>query len=291
MKLNHDVVTTPPRPAATVMLLRDAADGLEVFMVRRHGLSDVLGGAYVFPGGKVDREDGLSELLARVDQPVQALHAALGEPTLPADTAASMYVAALRETFEEAGLLLATDERPLDIARAQALSRDGVPFTEMLQQLDIRLAVGRLVPWTRWITPVVPSIQAKRFDTRFFAVHVGDDAVARHDERETTESEWLSPRKALDRYWAREISLAPPQIMTLAHLARHRSAASALDEARGRTPPVIQPEPMNIDGYRVVAYPGDARHPLSARAIPGPSRLIFREERFEPVDGFESLFA
>ena len=84
MKLNHDVVTTPPLPAATVMLLRDAADGLEVFMVRRHGLSDVLGGAYVFPGGKVDREDGLPELLARVDQPVQALHAALGEPGLPA---------------------------------------------------------------------------------------------------------------------------------------------------------------------------------------------------------------
>ena len=65
MKLNHDVVTTPPRPAATVMLLRDAPGGLEVFLVRRHGLSDVLGGAYVFPGGKVDREDADDRALAR----------------------------------------------------------------------------------------------------------------------------------------------------------------------------------------------------------------------------------
>jgi 8-oxo-dGTP pyrophosphatase MutT (NUDIX family) len=290
MKLNHDVVTTPPRPAATVMLLRDAAEGLEVFLVRRHGLSDVLGGAFVFPGGKVDKEDASEALIARVDRPAHELHTALGEPELPVATAASMYIAALRETFEEAGLLIATDDKPLDAERAQALSREGLGFGALLEQLDIRLAVGRLVPWTRWITPIIPSVQSKRFDTRFFAVHVSDAAVARHDERETTESEWLAPRAALDRYWAREINLAPPQIMSLAHLARHRTVASAMAEARGRTPPVIQPEPLTFEGSRVVAYPGDAGHPLTARAMPGPTRLIFRDDRFEPLDGYEALF-
>ncbi len=291
MKLNHAVVTTRPRPAATVMLLRDGANGLEVFMVRRHGESDVLGGAYVFPGGKVDADDAHPDLLARVGVPVERLHAELGEPELPAATAASMYVAALRETFEEAGLLLGAGPRPVDAERARALARDGLSFAEILARMDTGLAVARMVPWSRWITPVIPSVQAKRFDTRFFAVEVDPDAVARHDERETTDSVWLSPRQALERYWAREISLAPPQIMSLAHLSRHDRVADALREARGRTPPLIQPEPFDLEGFRVVAYPGDPRHPTVARAIPGPTRLIFREDRFEPVEGYDALFA
>jgi 8-oxo-dGTP pyrophosphatase MutT (NUDIX family) len=265
MKLNHDVVTTPPRHAATVMLLRDGADGPEVFMVRRHGLSDVLGGAYVFPGGKVDADDAQPALLARADRPAADLHAALGEPALDPETAASMFVAALRETFEEAGLLLAGGAAAVDPARAAALAREGLAFGELLARLDASLAVGRLVPFTRWITPVIPSVQSKRFDTRFFAVRVAGDTVARHDDRETTESEWLAPRAALERYWAREIALAPP--------------------------PTIQPEPIKVDGLRVVAYPGDPAHPVAARAMPGPTRLVFRDDRFEPVGGFGALFA
>jgi 8-oxo-dGTP pyrophosphatase MutT (NUDIX family) len=290
MKLNHDVVTTPPRPAATVMLLRDGTKGPEVFMVRRHGLSDVLGGAYVFPGGKVDADDAEPGLLARADRPLESLHAALGEPELDAAAAASMYVAALRETFEEAGLLLASGAAP-DPARAAALAREGLGFAALLERLDTGLAVGRLVPFTRWITPVIPSIQTKRFDTRFFAVQVAGDTVARHDDRETTESEWLAPRAALERYWAREIALAPPQIMSLAQLSRHRDVASALREAASRPPPVIQPEPLKVDGQRVVAYPGDSAHPVAVRAMPGPTRLVFREDRFEPPEGYDALFA
>ena len=290
MKLNHDVVTTPPRHAATVMLLRDGADGPEVFMVRRHGLSDVLGGAYVFPGGKVDADDAQPALLARADRPAADLHAALGEPALDPETAASMFVAALRETFEEAGLLLAGGAAAVDPARAAALAREGLAFGELLARLDASLAVGRLVPFTRWITPVIPSVQSKRFDTRFFAVRVAGDTVARHDDRETTESEWLAPRAALERYWAREIALAPPQIMSLAQLARHRDVASALREAASRPPPTIQPEPIKVDGLRVVAYPGDPAHPVRARAMPGPTRLVFRDDRFEPVGGYEALF-
>ena len=79
--------------------------------------------------------------------------------------------------------------------------------------------------------------------------------------------------------------------MTLAHLSRHATVASALSEAASRPPPVIQPEPIQVDGNRVVCYPGDPGHPLVRRAMPGPTRLMFRNKRFEPIDGFDALFA
>ncbi|MEO8249237.1 MAG: NUDIX hydrolase, partial [Burkholderiales bacterium] len=83
---------------------------------------------------------------------------------------------------------------------------------------------------------------------------------------------------------------APPQIMTLAHLAKHDSVASVLAAARARKPPLIQPEPIEHEGVRFVCYPGDDRHPVRDRAMPGPSRLCFREGRFEPLEGFDALF-
>src|SRR5665811_429341 len=122
VELNDQPVATPPRAAATVVLLREAADGIEVFMVKRHGLSDVLGGAYVFPGGKVDRPDADPEVLERLSAPLDALHAALGEPELDTGTAAGLFVAACRETFEEAGVLLAeaATARHVEVAKTWA---------------------------------------------------------------------------------------------------------------------------------------------------------------------------
>jgi hypothetical protein len=113
---------------------------------------------------------------------------------------------------------------------------------------------------------------------------------AMHDNHEATESVWLTPRAALRQYWDHEIQLAPPQIMSLASLSRHASVASVLAHARSRRPPVIQPEPFELDGARVVCYPGDERHPVRLGAMPGPTRLHYRNKRFEPVDGFEGLF-
>ncbi|MFZ2294524.1 MAG: NUDIX hydrolase, partial [Polaromonas sp.] len=107
MELNLEIVTTPPRPAATVVMLRDAPNGLEVFLMKRHGLSDVLGGAYVFPGGKVDAADAELDMVAHMDQPLHALHAGLNEADINERTAGGLYVAALREAFEESGVLFA----------------------------------------------------------------------------------------------------------------------------------------------------------------------------------------
>ncbi len=293
MELNLEIVTTPPRPAATVVLLRDAPAGLEVFLMKRHGLSDVLGGAYVFPGGKVDAADAELDPALHLDQPLDALHAGLNEPDITDRTAAGLYVAALREAFEESGVLFAQDGwsqvfNPADLAAA--LLQGGTPFNTVLSALRLRLQTRSVVPWSRWITPTAPSVTNKRFDTRFFVAAVPDGQVASHDNFETTESIWLSPRTALQRYWDGVIELAPPQIMSLAHLARHGDVQSVLAAARARLPPVIQPEPFDHEGARVICYPGDARHSVREQALPGPTRLCYRNKRFEPDAGFEALF-
>ncbi len=290
MELNEIEVTTPPRPAATVVLLRDADGGPEVLLIRRHGLSDVLGGAYVFPGGKLDDADG-GAILGRVDAPAERLHAARGEPELAPAAAAALFVAAARETFEECGILLADGIDAALAARAAGRAREGLGFADLIGEMGLQLRTSGLVPWTRWITPRVPSVMRKRFDTRFFLAQLPEGLEAKHDEHEATEAVWLRPREALERYWRREIEMAPPQIQSLAHLARHSRVADVLGEAMERRPPLIEPEPFDEDGVRVIAYPGDPRHPVAQRAMPGPLRLRHMKGRFEPFDGFEALFA
>ena len=136
----------------------------------------------------------------------------------------------------------------------------------------------------------MPSVSSKRFDTRFFVAEVPANQVARHDDFETTASAWLQPKLALQQYWDRQIELAPPQIMSLAHLSRHASVHSVLQEARQRPPPVIFPESYDEAGERLICYPGDPRHSVPTLAMPGPTRVYFRNRRFEPADGFEALF-
>ena len=286
-----DIVTTPLRPAATVVLLRDAPAGLEVFLMQRHSRSDVLGGAHVFPGGKVDAADAELDMMVHLDQPLAQLQAGLNEADVSARTAGAVYVAAMREVFEESGVLFAqaAGDQAVDCARAAALLREGQDFNAVLKQMALRLQASRLVPWTRWITPTSPSVTNKRFDTRFFVSSVPAGQVAVHDDFETTASLWLSPRLALAQYWAGQIELAPPQVMSLVQLNRHASVGSVLLEARGRLPPLIQPEPFDEAGGRVICYPGDARHSVRAPAMPGPTRLYFRNRRFEPEGGLDSL--
>lgn len=161
----------------------------------------------------------------------------------------------------------------------------------MLAELQVRLQTRHVLPWSRWITPRMPSVTNKRFDTRFFVAAVPHEQEATHDNFEATESVWLPPRVALEQYWSRQIELAPPQIMSLAHLARHSSVDSVMAAARATTPPLILPEAFDEGGTRVLCYPGDPAHSVAQRALPGPTRLLYQNKRFEPVDGFEALFA
>lgn len=289
MELNRTLIETPPRDAATVVMLRDAPSGLEVFLLKRHGLSDVLGGAYVFPGGKIDAAD--AALIPQLDQPLAALHGALGEPDTAAELAASCYVAALREAFEESGVLYAHGASADQVAQATALLREGHGFAEVLTRLGLRLDTRSVLPWSRWVTPKMASVSSKRFDTRFFVAAVPAVQTARHDDHEATESVWVAPRAALEQYRDQLIELAPPQIMSLAHLARHSNVASVLAEARSKRPALVQPEPYDDEnGVRVLCYPGDPRHTVRERALPGPTRLRYSSKRFQPEAGFEALF-
>lgn len=290
MELHTQPAQGPVRPAASVVMLRDGPEGLEVFLLKRHGLSDVLGGVYVFPGGKVDAGDAMIDLHAHLDLAASALHAALGEPDLDQIEAAALHVAALREAFEESGVLYAQGAGARQAAMAWELLRQGHAFDEVLQAMSLRLEASRLHPWSRWITPIIGAVARKRFDTRFFLAPMPAGQLARHDDHEATDSVWLTPRTALQQYWDRTIELAPPQILSLAHLSRHPSVASALAEARGRLPPTIRPELFEQDGTRVVCYPGDGRHSVPQRALPAPTRLHYRDRRLEPTQGFEAFF-
>ena len=174
---------------------------------------------------------------------------------------------------------------------ADASTAASPDFHARLSAQQLRLHTSAVQPWTRWITPRMPSVTNKRFDTRFFIAAMPQGQLAAHDNVEATESAWLQPRTALQQYWDREIELAPPQIMSLAQLSRHATVASAMAEAASRPPPVIMPEAFNQNGERVICYPGDAQHSVQARAMPGPSRLFWRNKRFEAEGGFEALFS
>lgn len=258
MELNHVVVTEAPRASATVVLLRDdRGHGLEVLLLRRHTASAVLGGAYVFPGGKLDDADCSDTACAPLNDDRAALQAALAEPELPLSQTLGLYVAATRELWEECA---------------------------------VRLPAQALQPWTRWITPVQPSVTNKRFDTRFFVAALPAGQEPQHDNVEAIDTLWLPPRQALQRYWDRDISLAPPQIMTLASLVPFARVDDAMAHARSRRPPCILPEPFDdAQGVRTLCYPGDARHSVTQRAMPGPTRLRYLAGRFEPLDGLQAL--
>ncbi len=273
-----------PRDSATIVLLRDGDLGLEVFLQKRSGLSDAFGEAYVFPGGKRDDHDSSPTAVAALDMPAAALAQQLGEPAQREDLAAGLYVAALRELFEEAGVLLATGStRPASLRPAD--------WQAWVAASGATLQASALVPWSRWITPRMAALSKKRFDTRFFLALAPADQEASHDNFETTASIWLTPKEALQRYHRGEIELAPPQIMSLAHLARYASATEALSAARLQPPPCICPENFSENGETILCYPGDPRHSVPTRALPGPTRLAIRERRFVPVDGLESLWA
>jgi 8-oxo-dGTP pyrophosphatase MutT (NUDIX family) len=267
--------------------MRDAAAGPEVLMLKRHGLSDVHGGAFVFPGGKVDADDRLLDAGSHLDAREATLHDKLGDAALSPADAMALHVAALREAFEESGLLMAEGIDDIRLEEARALHTGGMGFNAVVARLGLRLRVGELAPWSRWITPVTSP---KRFDTWFF-VACAPRGLARHDDHETTEALWLRPRDALEAYWRGDMPLAPPQIMTLAHLSRHGGLEALLAEARSRRPPTIQPHVIGEGDGRLLCYPGHADHAVPVRAMPGPLHLVVRGKRYEPPAGFEAFFA
>ncbi len=221
------------RPAATVVLLRDGPQGLEVFMVRRHHQIDFAGGALVFPGGKVAPED-----------------IELGQTLVPDDALAPFRVAAIRELFEESGLFLAggatgsghgLNAAPLDRLRTE-LVQEGVGFTLLLERLELRPDLGALLPFAHWITPeMVP----KRFDTHFFLARMTGDTVLRHDGGETVDTLWINPGDAIAAAQAGQHTIIWPTLMNLQKLARHDTVQAAWTATQAA--PVVTVLPCLVD--------------------------------------------
>jgi len=258
--------------AATVLLLRELEGELEVLMMCRGSGLSFMAGMWVFPGGRVDASDASGAIRARIAPDALGtwhgrLHTPQGEP-LAEDAALALHVAACRETFEESGVLLARDcagaacsgERMarLQEHREAIVSNPGA-FVALLEREDLYLDLAPLVYWSHWITP---SLEPKRFDTRFFAIAVPPDQAASADRSELTEHAWVKPARVQEALERRQIRVVPPTLLTLEDLAeshaRHGSLDAMLAAERGRaTPPVMPRIEVRADEFRVV-MPWDA---------------------------------
>ncbi len=211
-----------PVPAATVMLLRDGADGLEVFMVVRHHQIDFASGALVFPGGKADPQDFEDALLPYLSSPAR-------DPAMRA-----VQVASIREAFEECGVLLARQRGHADLIAAaeledlqrhrEPLNKGELSLLEFLSAHDLILACDGLTHFARWITP---PMMPKRFDTHFYLAHAPADQLALHDGYESVDSVWISPAQALADAAAGTRTVIFPTLKNIEKLDR----ASTVDEA------------------------------------------------------------
>lgn len=268
-----------PRDAATVLLLRPAHSGaapFEVFMVRRHGKSRFMGGMYVFPGGKRDEGDSTPEVRACC-RGLTATEAAAVLGDLEPERALGHFVAALRETFEEAGVLL-THDGPWDDAEAVgaarlALHHGETTIASLATRYGWTLDLSQLRYLDHWITP---EIEPRRFSARFFMAAVPAGQEARHDALETTDGVWIAPSMALDQYYERKLDMVPPTIKVLQDIAERASIDEALAACPHGPIPAKAPR-LSMDGSIArLVLPGDPDHPTE----PGE-----RRRRFELRDG------
>ncbi len=278
-----------PRPASTVLLLR-AGDrgGVEVLMVQRSLTASFMPGAYVFPGGGVDSGDASASLLARCrGMGAEEAAARLGGAMEPRAALAHL-VAGARETFEEAGILLAEDgegravQPSLEVtAGMRASLRAGVrgggdDLAGWLARQGLFLSLNRLEMLSRWVTP---EIESRRFDTVFLLAGVDGSLVARHDEGETTDSLWISPTEAVARYREGSLVLPPPTLRNLEDIAGFSSPEKVMDFARNRPRRVVKPRFAEVDGAWALLLPGDLLNP-SDEPVEGATRIVLHEGRW-----------
>lgn len=266
------VVPVIPLPAATVILIRDQRRALGVYLMRRSLRSSYMGGNFVFPGGKVDTADG--------DPAFWALSGDISGAQLARrlnDTATEMpllayAVAAIRETWEEAGVLLAIQadgareplKRLLTLRRSKALSTDW---------LRLEIETGRLIinfsalwPWSHWIAP---EAFKQRFDTRFFIALMPPNQTCHPDPRETPEGRWTTPREALEANTRGELKLSPPTLVTLHSLLAYPSvAALKADLPRPGWGPTLMPKLVLPKPGPMLIQPWDPAYATPEASLP-----------------------
>jgi 8-oxo-dGTP pyrophosphatase MutT (NUDIX family) len=255
------------RPAATVVILRDGRHGLEVFMVVRHHEIDFASGALVFPGGKVDEQDqdpAWRDLAASAAAPLER----------------AFMVAAARETFEEAGLVLArragegglmdanAAHRLVEAYRAR-LAAGSVTFLDVVRGENLRLAADLMVPFAHWITP---QNQPKRFDTHFLLVSAPVEQLGAHDGGESVDGFWIAPQTALREAEAGRRTLLFPTHMNLLKLTRFGNVAEAVDAARQSPIVSVMPRVERTATGRTLHIPATAGYGVTEWAVPSLKR-------------------
>jgi 8-oxo-dGTP pyrophosphatase MutT (NUDIX family) len=260
--LDGQAAPVAARDAATVMLLRTGPAGLEVYMLRRQASMAFAAGMSVFPGGSVDARDA-DEDVAWAGPDAEQWGRVLAAPP---DLARALVCAAVRETFEESGVLLAgatpdtvvADPTSDDWERDRnALLDRSLSLAELLARRHLVLRSDLLRSWSRWITPV---IEPRRYDTRFFAAALPGGQRTRDVGGEAAAVYWTGPQEALETGRRGEIALLPPTAVTLAELA----ACGDLDGALARVPDsgARRPEVLLRDGAAWLTVPGVSEYPL-----------------------------
>jgi 8-oxo-dGTP pyrophosphatase MutT (NUDIX family) len=287
-----------PRPAATVLLLREGRDCVEVLAIRRHEKLAFMGGMWVFPGGSVCAADTSPESLAIIPEQSQAGCARLSTLTGEAIDrlqCLGLAVAACRETFEETGVLLASNDAGDHCdseltARVQerrhAIAAQPELFASLLQEQQLFLRVDRLAYWAHWITP---SIVPRRFDTRFFLAVVPSDQLAVIDSTETIDHAWMSPAALVAAADAGSLSVSHPTLYNLmeldASLHEHGSLQDLLSATASRQVIPILPKMVHEEQTAMVlpwdpfyrnflgeSAPEHLEYPARLRAL--PSRML-----------------
>ena len=283
----------PIHPASTVLVLRDSAAGPEVFMVRRHEDTAFMGGAHVFPGGRVDAADRDAALVD--DTWCDGIaHATEQLGAMPEVEAVAYHVAAARELFEEAGVLLARDASGEFVSLAGAddharfksyrsdVHRGRSTLRDVLEREGLRLALDTLIHFAHWVTP--PS-DTRRFDTRFFVTRVPPHQTPVHDDTETTHSTWVTAAAAIEKAKVNDIVLPPPTWTTLREIERRTTVADALAWARARH--VVRREPVLIEESerRLLVMPGDPLHPDPPAEPPASeTRFVWTDRRWRATN-------
>jgi 8-oxo-dGTP pyrophosphatase MutT (NUDIX family) len=265
-----DPAAVPIRAAATVMLVRDhPINGLEVFMLQRTLAAVFAKGMYVFPGGRVDANDNEDQLEAICDGlDDEEASALLGIP----NGGLSYWVAAIRECFEEAGVLLARPTNSNELVRfdtdsvlqnrfsvaRHAIHDSNMSLVELCATENLRLVTNNIHYVSHWITPLG---EPRRFDTRFFIARAPEAQEPLHDDNETIASLWVSPIEALERHARGDLAMISPTTSNLQFLAPHGTTTDALNAAKKiGTPTAILPKlKTDAEGKVIgITMPGDA---------------------------------
>jgi 8-oxo-dGTP pyrophosphatase MutT (NUDIX family) len=256
-----------PRPAATILLLRDSpTDGrIEVFMVVRHHQIDFASGALVFPGGKTNEADQDPRVRTLCD----------GADGLD-DRQLALAVSAIREAFEESGVLLARKSGESGYVSAAELAllegfrpkldKQEVSIFDFLIDNDLRLACDALVPFAHWITP---EFMPKRFDTHFYAALAPADHVALHDGSETVDSVWLNPKDALVEADEGKWTIIFPTRLNVEMLGRSPTTEAALNAAKETEVVTVLPKVVTRDGESYLQIPPEAGYIVSETTLDG----------------------